>query len=414
MRILDQLQENVGIALDSIRASKLRAGLTILGVVIGVSSVMSMATIVSGIQTQIVQTIEQAGPTTFYVFKAYNGTPVNPDAIPAWIRIRPDLQMREADRIALVPEVAYAGLWGIIQGRLEYGEVRTQPNRIYGADDHFTDIIGGELVLGRWFSRSELASGASVVVIPEDLAREMFGRRSPLGRTIKVGGRPAEVIGLYQPASNVFQPPGVETSAIVPFKMVDQQFTLDKANGVFLAVKGRGGIPVADAQEAVMVVLREMRGLRPADKNNFDFVTQDQILQIFNRLTGAFFLVMVSLSSVGLLVGGIGVMAIMMVSVTSRTREIGVRKALGATRRDIMLQFLFEAATLTGIGGLIGVVTGLVVGRLAALALNVDAPTPVGITAIAVMVSVGIGLVFGLIPARKAARLDPVEALRYE
>ena len=373
MRIFDQLQENVGIALDSIRASKLRAGLTILGVVIGVSSVMSMATIVSGIQTQIVQTIEQAGPTTFYVFKAYNGTPVNPDAIPAWIRIRPDLQMREADRIALVPEIAYAGLWGIIQGRLEYGEVRTQPNRIYGADDHFTDIIGGELVLGRWFSRSELASGASVVVIPEDLAREMFGRRSPLGKTIKVGGRPAEVIGLYQPASNVFQPPGVETSAIVPFKMVDQQFTLDKANGVFLAVKGRVGIPVADAQEAVMVVLREMRGLRPADKNNFDFVTQDQILQIFNRLTGAFFLVMVSLSSVGLLVGGIGVMAIMMVSVTSRTREIGVRKALGATRRDIMLQFLFEAATLTGIGGLIGVVTGLAVGRFAALALNVDA-----------------------------------------
>jgi len=414
MRIFDQLQENVGIALDSIRASKLRAGLTILGVVIGVSSVMSMATIVSGIQTQIVQTIEQAGPTTFYVFKAYNGTPVNPDAIPAWIRIRPDLQMREADRIALVPEIAYAGLWGIIQGRLEYGEVRTQPNRIYGADDHFTDIIGGELVLGRWFSRSELASGASVVVIPEDLAREMFGRRSPLGKTIKVGGRPAEVIGLYQPASNVFQPPGVETSAIVPFKMVDQQFTLDKANGVFLAVKGRVGIPVADAQEAVMVVLREMRGLRPADKNNFDFVTQDQILQIFNRLTGAFFLVMVSLSSVGLLVGGIGVMAIMMVSVTSRTREIGVRKALGATRRDIMLQFLFEAATLTGIGGLIGVVTGLAVGRFAALALNVDAPTPVGITVIAVMVSVGIGLVFGLIPARKAARLDPVEALRYE
>ncbi len=414
MRIFDQLQENVGIALDSIRASKLRAGLTILGVVIGVSSVMSMATIVSGIQSQIVQTIEQAGPTTFYVFKAYNGTPINPDDIPAWIRIRPDLQVREADRIALVPEVAYAGLWAVIQGRLEYGEVRTQPNRIYGADDHFTDIIGGELVLGRWFSRSELASGASVVVIPEDLAHEMFGRRSPLGRTIKVGGRPAEVIGLYQPASNVFEPPGVETSAIVPFKMVDQQFTLNKASEVFLAVKGRAGIPVADAQEAVMVVLREMRGLRPADKNNFDFVTQDQILQIFNRLTGAFFLVMVSLSSVGLLVGGIGVMAIMMVSVTSRTREIGVRKALGATRRDIMLQFLFEAATLTGIGGLIGVVTGLAVGRLAALALNVDAPTPVGITVIAVMVSVGIGLVFGLIPARKAARLDPVEALRYE
>ncbi len=414
MRILDQLQENVGIALVSIRAAKLRAALTILGVVIGVSSVMSMATIVSGIQGQIVKTIEQAGPTVFYVFKAYNGTPVNPDALPAWIRIRPDLQVREADRIAQLPEIQYAGMWGIVNGRLEFNGFRTQPNRIYGADDHFPDIIGGELVLGRWFSRSEKVSGTPVVVIPEDLARDMFGRRNPLGQTIKVGGRPAQVIGLFQPASNVFQPPGAETAAIVPYKMLDQQFDLDKANAVFIAVKGRKGTPVADAQEAVMVTLREMRGLRPADKNNFDFVTQDQILQIFNRLTGAFFLVMVTLSSVGLLVGGIGVMAIMMVSVTSRTREIGVRKALGATRRDIMLQFLFEAATLTGIGGLIGIVTGLGVGRLAALLLDVAAPTPIAITAIAVLVSIGIGLVFGLIPARRAARLDPVEALRYE
>jgi putative ABC transport system permease protein len=414
MRLLDQLQENVGIALDAMRAAKLRAALTILGVVIGVSSVMSMATIVNGIQAQIVSTIEQAGPTVFYVFKAYTGTPVNPDALPAWIRIRPDLQTREAERIALLPEISYAGIWAVLQGRLEYGTVRTQPNRIYGADEHFSEIIGGELVLGRWFTRSELKSGASVVVIPEDLAREMFGRRNPLGEVIKVGGRPAEIIGLFQEASNVFQPPGAETSAIVPYRMADQQYPLDKANAVFFAVKGRQGVPVAQAQEAVMVTLREMRGLRPADKNNFDFVTQDQILQIFNRLTGAFFLVMVSLSSVGLLVGGIGVMAIMMVSVTSRTREIGVRKALGATRRDIMLQFLFEAATLTGIGGLIGIATGLAVGRMAALLLDVEAPAPVGITVIAVFVSVSIGLVFGLIPARRAARLDPVEALRYE
>jgi len=414
MRLADQMQENVGIALDAIRASKLRAALTILGVVIGVSSVMSMATIVNGIQGQIVNAIEQAGPRLFYVFKAYDGTPVNPDSPPAWIRIRPDLQEAEADRIGRLPEVAYAGLWGIVQGRIEYGPVRTQAGRIYGADDHFTDVIGGDLVLGRWFSRSEMASGASVAVIPEDLARDLFGRATPLGKVIKVGGRPAEVIGLYQPAKNVFEPPGVETAAIVPFRMLDQQFTLDKSNAVFIAVRGSAGFTVAASQEATMIALREMRRLRPADKNNFDFVTQDQILRIFNRLTGAFFLVMVTLSSVGLLVGGIGVMAIMMVSVTSRTREIGVRKALGATRRDIMLQFLFEAATLTGIGGIIGVAAGLAVGRLAALVLKVSAPTPIGITVIAVAASISIGLVFGIIPARRAARLDPVEALRYE
>lgn len=414
MRLLDQLHENVGIAIDAMRNSKLRAGLTILGVVIGVSSVMAMATIVKGIEGQIISTIERAGPTTFYVFKAYSGTPVNPDALPAWIRIRPDLELREAERIASLPEVSYAGLWGLVTGRLEYGGARTQPNRIYGADDHYSDIMGGELVLGRWFSRAELASGAAVAVIPEDLAREVLGRRNPLGTTVRVGGRPVEVIGLLQPASNVFEPPGAETLAIIPYRLLDQQFPLDKSNAVFIAVKGRAGTPVADTQEAVMIALREMRRLRPADKNNFDFVTQDQILEIFNRLTGAFFLVMVSLSSVGLLVGGIGVMAIMMVSVTSRTREIGVRKALGATRRDIMLQFLFEAATLTGIGGLVGIATGLGIGRLVASLMDVEAPTPVAITAVAVLVSIGIGLVFGLIPARRAARLDPVEALRYE
>jgi putative ABC transport system permease protein len=160
--------------------------------------------------------------------------------------------------------------------------------------------------------------------------------------------------------------------------------------------------------------MREIRKLRPAEKNSFDLITQDQILDIFNNLSGAFFLVMMALSSIGLLVGGIGVMAIMMVSVTSRTREIGVRKALGATRRDIMTQFLVEASTLTGIGGVFGILAGIGVGQLIATVLSIDAPLPVTQTTIAVMVSVAVGIFFGLVPARRAARLDPVEALRYE
>jgi putative ABC transport system permease protein len=162
------------------------------------------------------------------------------------------------------------------------------------------------------------------------------------------------------------------------------------------------------------MALRESRRLRPGDGNTFDLVTQDQILDTFNSLTSVFFLVMIVLSGVALLVGGIGVMAIMTVSVTSRTREIGVRKALGATRRDILIQFLVEASTLTGIGGVIGVLVGLAFGRVAAVALDIDAPVPVTLTVIAVVVSVGIGIVFGMIPARRAARLDPIEALRYE
>ncbi|HXV15361.1 MAG TPA: FtsX-like permease family protein, partial [Gemmatimonadaceae bacterium] len=146
----------------------------------------------------------------------------------------------------------------------------------------------------------------------------------------------------------------------------------------------------------------------------FDLITQDQILDTFNKISGVFFLVMIVLSSVGLMVGGIGVMAIMMVSVTNRTREIGVRKAVGATQREILLQFLVESATLTGIGGMIGILVGLALGRLITTFMNIDAGVPILLTVIAVTVSVGIGIVFGMIPARRAARLDPIEALRYE
>ena len=168
------------------------------------------------------------------------------------------------------------------------------------------------------------------------------------------------------------------------------------------------------ASNAVIVAMRELRRSRPAEGNTFDLITQDQILDTFNKITGVFFLVMIVLSSVGLMVGGIGVMAIMMVSVTNRTREIGVRKALGATQREILLQFLVEAATLTGIGGVIGIVVGLTLGRLVTMFMDIDAGVPVTLTVVAVTVSVGIGIVFGMLPARRAARLDPIEALRHE
>ena len=414
MKLLDQLRENIGIAFDALRTSKLRSALTILGVVIGVSTVMSMAAIVRGIQKQIVRTIEIAGPTTFYVVKVYSQTPLNPDALPRWVRVRPNLTKYEADRIAALPEISYGAIWAQIAGRLEYQGQRTQVTQIFGADDRYTEIQGGELTSGRWFTRAELAAGSSVAVVQENAARRLFGRENPVGKTIRLGGRPVEVIGLYVPPENIFAPPGAETGAIVPYVLLDHQFTIDHTNGQYIAIKPRANVTVEQAQEAVTVLLRELRHLRPADKNSFDLMTQDQILDIFDKLTGAFFLVMIVLSSVGLMVGGIGVMAIMMVSVTDRTREIGVRQALGATRGDIMLQFLIEAATLTGIGGVIGIALGLGMGGIVTKLMKVDAAPPASLTAIAVTVSIGIGVIFGLLPARRASRLDPVEALRYE
>jgi putative ABC transport system permease protein len=414
MILSDRIQSNVEVAVGTLRANKLRSSLTILGVVIGVATVMTMAAIVQGIQEQIVRTIEIAGPSTFYVVKVFSQTPVNPDQLPKWIRVRPDLVEAEAERIRQLPEISYAAIWAQTNARLSYGTERTQFTLVMGADDRYQEIQGGELLDGRWFTQAEMTSGAAVAVIDENAARKLFGRAAVLDKEIRIGGRPARVVGLYAQPGNIFSPPGQEIGAIVPYNMLDHQFTIDKTNALYIPVKPKKSVATADAQEAVTVALREMRGLRPADKNNFDMITQDQILDTFNKITGVFFLVMIVLSSVGLLVGGIGVMAIMMVSVTSRTREIGIRKALGATKREIMFQFLVEAAVLTGFGGVLGILIGLTFGRLATLAMNIDAAVPLGLTAIAVIVSVSIGLIFGILPAQRAAKLDPIDALRYE
>ncbi|MEO6527267.1 MAG: ABC transporter permease [Gemmatimonadaceae bacterium] len=410
----DQVGENIGIALDALRTSKLRSSLTILGVVIGVATVMTMATIVKGIRDQILTTISIAGPTTFYVMKIFSTTPLNPDQLPKYVRVRPDLRAEEAMRIAQLPQVAYAAIWSQIQARVSYAGTRTRDVIVYGADDRYQELLGGELVAGRWFTKSELRSGAPVVILQERHARQIFGREYPLEKTVQIGGRPVQVIGLYQEPENIFAPPGQEIGAILPFEYTWHAYHIDKTNALFIVVKPKPGVTVEDAEDATTVALREMRRLRPADKNNFDLFSQDQVLDIFMSITDIFFLVMLVLASVALMVGGIGVMAIMMVSVTARTREIGIRKALGATRRDILLQFLVEASTLTGIGGLLGIVIGLAAGRGVTMLMNVPANAPLLQTLIAVAVSVGIGLVFGVVPARRAARLDPIEALRHE
>ncbi|HYW30621.1 MAG TPA: ABC transporter permease [Gemmatimonas sp.] len=406
--------ENMRMALEALRINKLRSSLTILGVVIGVATVMAMAAIVQGIRDQIVNTIEVAGPTTFYVLKKFSQTPLNPDNLPKDVRIRPDLNERDALRLRQLPEVSYAALWAQVLARIEADGARSQPMAVFGADDRFTEIQGGELLDGRWFTRTEMLAGSGVVVLQERAAARLFGRESAVGKRVRIGGRPAEVIGLWEEPANIFAPPGQEVGAIVPYRMLDHQFDIDRTNALWIPVKPRTGVSVSDAQSAAVMVMREGRGLRPGTPNTFDIVTQDQVLETFNNITGVFFLVMVVLSGVALLVGGIGVMAIMMVSVTSRTREIGVRMALGATRRDILVQFLVEAATLTGIGGSIGIVVGLGFAAIASIALDVSTPVPLTLTVIAVVVSVGIGLVFGLVPARRASRLNPIDALRHE
>src|SRR5688500_9522326 len=198
--LAEKIENNIAVALDTLRANKLRSGLTILGVVLGVSTVMAMAAIVQGIREQIVSTIEIAGPTTFYVVKAFSQTPVDPQNPPAWIRIRPDLTDAEAKRIERLPEIGYAAIWGQAQGRLEYKGVRTQPLMIFGADEGFPEIYGGELIEGRWFTPAELGRGAAVAVLEEDAARRILGGETMLDRQAHVGDREVRVWDVYKQA----------------------------------------------------------------------------------------------------------------------------------------------------------------------------------------------------------------------
>ncbi len=406
--------EGVGIALDALRSNKLRSTLTILGVVIGVATVMAIASLVQGIRAQIFNAVEVAGPQVFYVLRFFSQTPMDPSRLPYELRIRPILEQSDADAIRRLPQVSYAEMWLQIFSRLAFAGERTQTVIVYAADDRFMEVVGGTLLRGRVFGRAELSGGEPVIVLEETVGDRLFGQLDPLGKIVRMNGRALRVIGIYQKPGNIFEPPGQEIAGAIPFHNGKANFRYNDSYDLFISVKARAGVPVPNAKDAVTVALRRARNLRPGTPNTFDLVTQDQILDVVTKFTSYFFIAVVALSSVALLVGGIGVMAIMMVSVTDRTHEIGLRKAVGATRREILWQFLVEAATLTAVGGAAGIVVGLGTGELLKAVLRIDTAVPLWSAVLAVAVSVTIGLVFGLYPANRAARMDPVQALRHE
>jgi putative ABC transport system permease protein len=412
--VLYRMVEGSAIALDSIRANKVRAALTILGVAIGVTVVIAMAAAITGINHSITGILESAGPKTFFVHRYFSGgldVSDGSDELSPWRRM-PWLTVEEAELIRQLPTVRDVNIGEYTNGPVSFEGIELKSVGIAGMSPSWNLVNGGEILAGRNFTQMEYAAGSRVVVINDKLAQSLFPQRDVVGKRIKIFGEPFEVIGLHAEAASLF------SNADEP-RLAIPHTTFMKAADYWkgwmeIAVLPTEAATVQEAQDQVTTALRTKRGLRPGQPDNFAIVTQDRVLDTFNKITAAFFIVMIALSSVGLMVGGVGVVAIMMISVTERTREIGVRKALGATRREIMFQFLVEAATLT----LVGCLAGMAVGALIAWAVRSFTPIPATIPLLsvvaAVIVSILTGVLFGLYPASKASRLDPVEALRYE
>ena len=406
--------EGVGIALGSLRASKARAALTILGVAIGVMVVMLMAALISGINKSVAGVFESIAPRTFLVWRFFQaGVNVSDgsDESSPWRR-NPPISEIEADRIAQLPSVRYVTRRDESAATVEFADLRLESVNVAGLSAQWVEVNGGDVYPGRTFTRLEDLANSPVAVINRKLEDQLFRGRDPIGQSIHVAGAPFTVIGVYTPPPSLFSgstPPFVG----IPHGAFAKHVPYFKG-WMRLAVAPAPDYSQQQAMDEVVATLRSLRGMKPGQENSFSIVTQDKLLDSWNQVTGMFFLVMLVLSSIGLMVGGVGVVAIMMISVTERTREIGVRKALGATRRAILWQFLVEASTLTLVGG----AAGMLVGGGVAFAISRFTPIPANVPLWSIVVALGAsaltGVGFGLYPASRAARLDPVEALRYE
>ena len=409
---LESLQEGASLALDQLRANKTRSALTILGIVVGVAVVMVMSAVITGIRTQITSSMEAAGPKNFFVGRFdWNAVRITDDGGPPWGN-NPPVQAEEAQILEELPAVrrAIVGIDG--SGEFVYGKERVANAQIWSRGAYWRDYSDGDFVAGHDFLPSDVESAAPVVVLTTQLAEKLFGQLDPIGRQVRIRGQAFRVIGVFDMGDNIFANI-VKYGALMPYTSAVKYLKFDdEMLGILVATASTA--TQEEAINQVMARLRIHRGLRPNEPNNFVAIKQEEMARTFTRVTNVFFLVMLSLSSVALMVGGVGVIAIMMIAVTERTREIGVRKALGATRREILWQFLFESATLTLVGAAIGMIIGGSIAFLVKAATPLPATVPFGAVVAALAMAIIAGVVFGMWPAVRASRLDPVVALRYE
>jgi len=420
--------EILSMSWDTVRSNKLRSFLTVLGIVIGITSIVGMTSLIRGFDQSVRNLMRDLGPSTIFVAK-FSGVSFASGARFEDLMKRPNITPADAEAIARdapsidIVDITFGGGGpGGRQQRVYYGNQRTKPIIVFGTSERWPFAVQLKVEHGRYFTGMEVQRRSKVVVLGQSPAEALFPQQDPVGKHVRIGLDEFAVVGVMakRPSPGGFNV-GADDFVIIPYTAYAKQFGIrlndpgrGEMRGTQVAAVPREGVTREQALREVEEVMRIRHALRVDEPNDFDLVTQDAVLAIWDQISSASFLALVVLSSIALMVGGIGVMSIMTISVTERTREIGVRKALGARRGEILWQFLLEAVFLTSAGGILGVLLGTMVGVGVHTATGFPVSLPWWSFAIGIGFSAGVGVFFGMVPAIRASRLDPIDALRYE
>ncbi len=411
-----QYRENLAMAMQTLMAHKFRSFLTILGIIIGVLTVIVIASILTGMRQNIIAFVEEFGTNNIFAFHLGMGPSMGRRPREEWLRkpLSPADALAIKEQCPSVQDVAWEGMPWDMRVKIQYQQNILRQFNFNGVPANYSSVANMRIADGRYFTETEDEHRMKVVVIGPNAREALFPNLDPIGKQILINDQVFTVVGILEKSKGGFMGEGNERDNAVQIPYQTFHKMMPSQDKHFLLIQAKAG-KLSNALDEVESLLRRRRGVKPNQPNNFDLSTADRLIKQFDDITATVGLIAIAISGIGLIVGGIGVMNIMLVSVTERTREIGVRKAIGATRKDIVSQFLFEAMTLTGVGGIFGVILAVAVSYIIIMFVpSLPANIPMWAVVTGLTVSVAIGLIFGVWPAQKAAKLDPIEALRYE